>query len=476
MLESLEGATRTAFVKSERQFRHRMAQARMQWASLMGFRTVARAEGEAREWLVLLFEGLQGLQRRWEDSRARLSAQCTAEFLQLSVTECLACEAVGRRDAVAARDRLMGVVALETEERRMRMRQKFREICGRAAVERAVGDVKYGWECAGARRGLAAAEEDARAALATVERTARSARLAPAQAEVARALAAFHQRRELGEVESRQRGELVRAHNALWKLGQQLHATVLGEAAARAALEAEIEAELPGLPVTCFIALETQERAALVLQTDTAELSIAEIAARDLSACDESNMRYAQYRSELAGRHTAVALELLRGHGLLLDTGRLSLTEARARAEIAGEMGAAYPEYAARAMADREGVARAMLTTAEALASEFLFTCPMWVECQEGAVRGAIASAELQAFLAVSMEGAVAEGSMAADELQATKLDMYAGAGELVIHRFIEEVEELRRTLADGEEEARSPLQVPWVVINLIPGGCGVDV
>lgn len=280
-----------------------------------------------------LFEGVEGLQVKCDKGHRAIMAAWWHGWTVLAKQECLAAQVVHRSQFTNRVHATFALLHWETEEVKWRTRWSIREFCGRAAVERDIGDVTFEWECARAQRQRMETEMDNRQALELAEVADRRA-LSQHAAIIAGHLQAYQERLAMEAEETQLRTVFQTAADAALLFLELSRDLQLEESAARAELQVGCEAESAGLPLANCLEMEAVAQEAVILDEALAFLSLKEVHQRAWVSLEQLLGHHRQVQWKLEGRHGAEAKALQRQHSEFLALLMLNAEETGARAAV----------------------------------------------------------------------------------------------------------------------------------------------
>lgn len=319
-----------------------------------------------------LFEGVEGLQAKCDKGHRAVVAAWWHGWTTLAKQECLAAQDVHRNQFTNRAHATFALLHWETEEVKWRTRWSIREFCGRAAVERDIGDVTFGWECARVQRQRMETEMDDRQALEAAEVADRRA-LCQHAALIAGHLQAFRERLAMEAEETQLRAALnMAADDALvfLELSRDLQRE---EGAHRAELQSNCAAERAGLPLANCLEMEAVARESGLWGEAIAFFGLTEVHQRAWIGLEQLLGHHRQAQRELEGRHGAEAKALQRRHSELLGLLMLTAEETRARATVTLRIAAQCQTLLERGeLAQRWAMERGEQCTIDALVAALL--------------------------------------------------------------------------------------------------------
>mmetsp|Transcript_28244 Transcript_28244/g.50805 ORF Transcript_28244/g.50805 Transcript_28244/m.50805 type:complete len:1271 (-) Transcript_28244:1128-4940(-) len=332
LLESLEAAVRADLLSEEGRIQCKMLATQLFMHALVKRSEIILEQREDRRVLRLLYDGVEGIENMWEQTRSCVVSRYFDELACLKMLECQQREAFSRVQIEACWTVGYDIISCETEETKSRAICKMREFCARAARERDIGDVTFEWECA-KRRTLHA------------------------------------------EAESRAREQMIRSEEKALQvvLTEYMIVIQIEEEVLRSQYLLSVDAALPHLPETCFRALEKQERSELVVSRELDFLVISEGYCRHDIVLEEIQGCQTNARREVADRQIAGAHHIHQEHALLFSAITLEWDEALCRLTLVTEVERAYATVALQALPRMEHFLRGQLHVTEAEAFDCLF-------------------------------------------------------------------------------------------------------
>ena len=331
LLESFEAAVRADLLCEEGRMWCKMLATQLMMHALVKRLEIVLEQREDRRVLRLLYDGVEGIENSWEQTRSCLVSQQSEELACLKMRECEGREGFSRVQIEASWTVGYDLICCETEEHKLRAICNIREFCARAARERDVSDVTFEWECAKRRM--------------------------------------LH-----SEVESGAREQLCRSQveELQFVLAEYMVVVQMEEQVLRSQYLLSVDAALPQLPETCFRVLEEQERSELVVSRELDFLVFSEAYRRhdiwleEVQGCQRNALR------EVADRHTATAYQIHQEHARLFSAVTLESDEALCRLSLVNEVERAYATFGMQVLPHTEQFLREHLDVAEAEAFDCL--------------------------------------------------------------------------------------------------------